>query len=231
MSLDLLERGARALGALREEVVFLGGATLVLWIDDPAAPPPRPTKDVDVVVEVVTRPALHAFERRMRKVGFTEDRDSGVICRWRHRADRELILDAMPAEPSLVGFGGRWQREAVPHAISRQLPDGVTIRAVPAPYLVATKFEAFADRGAGDMLGSRDLDDIVALLDGRNRLVEEISAAPHAVRRFLAERCRMLLDDRDFQDVVFGLVRPDDTSRARVDSVILPRLRAIAGRG
>lgn len=120
MSLDLLERGARALGPLRGEVVFLGGATLVLWIDDPAAPPPRPTKDVDVVVEVITRPALHAFEQRMRDVGFTEDRDSGVICRWRHRADRELILDAMPAEPSLVGFGGRWQREAVPHAVTRR---------------------------------------------------------------------------------------------------------------
>lgn len=227
MSLDLLERGARALGPLRGEVVFLGGATLVLWIDDPAAPPPRATKDVDVVVEVLTRPALHAFERRMREAGFTEDRDSGVICRC-HRADRELILDAMPAEPSLVGFGGRWQREAMPHAVSRRLPDGVTIRAVSAPYLVATKFEAFADRGAGDMLVSRDLDDIVALLDGRSRLVEEVASAPHDVRRFLSERCRRLLDDRDFHDVVFGLVRPDEASRARVDAVILPRLRAIA---
>jgi len=48
MSIDLLERGAAALGELVDEVVFVGGATIALWITDPAAPPPRPTKDVDV---------------------------------------------------------------------------------------------------------------------------------------------------------------------------------------
>jgi hypothetical protein len=44
MSIDLLERGAAALGDLVDEVVFVGGATVTLWITDPAAPPPRPTK-------------------------------------------------------------------------------------------------------------------------------------------------------------------------------------------
>jgi hypothetical protein len=52
MSIDLLERGAAALGPLVEQVAFVGGATIVLWITDPGAPVPRPTKDADVVVEV-----------------------------------------------------------------------------------------------------------------------------------------------------------------------------------
>ena len=51
MSVDLLELAAAALGELRDEVVFVGGATVGLWITDPAAPPPRPTVDVDVIVE------------------------------------------------------------------------------------------------------------------------------------------------------------------------------------
>lgn len=55
MSIELLERAALVLGPLAEEVVFVGGATVVLWITDPGAPPPRPTLDVDVVVEVTTR--------------------------------------------------------------------------------------------------------------------------------------------------------------------------------
>ncbi|HVC07700.1 MAG TPA: hypothetical protein VND98_08985 [Solirubrobacterales bacterium] len=38
MSIDLLERGAAALGELIDEVVFVGGATIALWITDPAAP-------------------------------------------------------------------------------------------------------------------------------------------------------------------------------------------------
>lgn len=228
MSVDLLERGARALGSLIGEVVFLGGATLALWIDDPAAPPPRATKDVDVVVEVLTRPALHAFEQRMRDEGFREDREDGIICRWWHRADRDLIVDAMPADPALLGFAGRWQQAALPLAARHILPSGVEIRAVSSPYLVATKLEAFEDRGAGDMLGSRDLDDVVALFDGRPRLVEEIERAPLDVRTYLAMSCRSLVEDGDFRDAVFGLVRPDGASQARVERVIIPRLKRVA---
>ena len=52
MSVELLELAAAALGELLDEVVFVGGATVGLWITDPAAPAPRPTKDVDVIVEV-----------------------------------------------------------------------------------------------------------------------------------------------------------------------------------
>jgi hypothetical protein len=46
--------------------MFVGGATIALWITDPGAPAPRPTKDVDVVLEVSTRAGLHAFEQRLR---------------------------------------------------------------------------------------------------------------------------------------------------------------------
>jgi hypothetical protein len=42
--------------------VFVGGATLGLWITDPAAPEPRPTKDVDLIVEVASRGGFHEFE-------------------------------------------------------------------------------------------------------------------------------------------------------------------------
>lgn len=85
MSVELLELAAAALDDLLPEVVFLGGAVVGLWITDPAAPPVRPTKDVDVVVEVTTRLAFHDFESRLRARGFLHDQEDGVICRWRHR--------------------------------------------------------------------------------------------------------------------------------------------------
>lgn len=66
MSIELLEAAAEALDELLDEVVFVGGATMVLWITDPAAPPVRPTKDVDVIIEVATRTAYYAFEERLR---------------------------------------------------------------------------------------------------------------------------------------------------------------------
>jgi hypothetical protein len=83
VSIELLERAAAALGPLADDLMFIGGATIVLWITDPGAPPPRPTKDVDAVLEVRTRAGLHAFEQRLRATGFREDQQSNVICRWR----------------------------------------------------------------------------------------------------------------------------------------------------
>ena len=119
MSIELLELGASALGEIAGEVVFVGGATVTLWITDPAAPPPRPTKDVDVIVEVATRADYHAFEGRLRDAGFRDDGD--VICRW-HKQGSDLVLDAMPTDAALLGFENRWQREAFPHAMKVELP-------------------------------------------------------------------------------------------------------------
>jgi hypothetical protein len=62
MSVELLERAAETLEPVLSDVVFLGGASIVLWVTDPAAPAPRSTNDVDVVVEVTSR-ASKANER------------------------------------------------------------------------------------------------------------------------------------------------------------------------
>lgn len=226
MSYALLERAAAALGELGDEVVYVGGATLVLWITDPAAQPPRPTKDVDVIVEVTSRSQLVAFDAALRARGFHEDIDDGVIGRWLHGDD--LILDAIPAQASLLGFENRWQRAALPHAAIRTLPNGTSIRAVSPPYLLATKLEAFAGRGRGDLLGSRDLLDILALFDSRAELVDELEAAESDVRVYVVEGLRELLVAPRFLDAVYGSLPPDVASQARADDVLLARLQTAA---
>jgi len=45
---------ADRLGPLREKVAFVGGATAGLLVTDPAAPAPRRTKDVDLIVEIAS---------------------------------------------------------------------------------------------------------------------------------------------------------------------------------
>ncbi|MBU0674360.1 MAG: hypothetical protein KJ950_06930, partial [Proteobacteria bacterium] len=47
------------------------------------------------------------------------------------------------------------------------------INLVTAPYFLAGKFAAFAGRGNGDYLMSHDMEDIVAVLDGRPEIVED----------------------------------------------------------
>lgn len=229
MSIELLERGAAALGPLLDQVAFVGDATVALWITDPGAPAARPTKDVDVVIEVTTRSALHAFETALRQRGFSNDAESSVICRWRHDA-YDLTLDAMPAAGGLLGFENPWQSAALPYAEWSALPSGARIRAATPPYLIATKLYAFSGRGGGDHLGSRDLEDIILLIDGREELVDELADADADVRAFIAAEIGALLDERRFTDAVFGFLRTDAASQERADSIILPALRALAGR-
>lgn len=55
MSAAQLEVAAELLGPLLDEVVFVGGATVHLWLTEPGAPPARATEDVDVICEVASR--------------------------------------------------------------------------------------------------------------------------------------------------------------------------------
>ena len=136
----------------------------------------------------------------------------------------------MAADATLLGFANRWQAEALPHAVVRRLPSGLTIRAASPPYLVATKLEAFRGRGRGDHLMSADLEDIVALADGRAEIVDETRSAPSLVRDYLAAELGALLDERGFRRAISGFLRPDAASQARAEAVVLPRLRTLADR-
>jgi hypothetical protein len=102
VSIELLDRAVSALGDLLPRVVFVGGATVGLWFTDPAARAPRITFDVDVVVEVTTLGAYERFQHQLRRRGFVEDVESGVIGRFTN-AEHDLVLDAMPMEGRLGG--------------------------------------------------------------------------------------------------------------------------------
>jgi hypothetical protein len=227
VNIELLELAESALGELVDQVVFVGGATVGLWITDPAAPPVRPTDDVDVVVEVATRSGFYDFEAKLREAGFREDQEGGVICRWRHR-ETGLILDAMPSRADILGFENEWQAATIPHAVPRELPSGTTIKAAPPVYMLAMKLEAFKGRGKGDFLASRDFGDIVTLVDGRPELLEEVAGAEADVRTYIADEIHRLLAEPRFMDGLAGAMRGDAASQQRVDVVMLPTFEALA---
>jgi hypothetical protein len=107
MSALQLEAAAAVLGPLLDEVVFLGGATVHLWITDPGAPPVRATDDVDVICEVASRTEYYRLADRLRDRGLREAVDEPVICRWRN-AEPRLVIDVMPTDPEILGFSNEW---------------------------------------------------------------------------------------------------------------------------
>jgi hypothetical protein len=112
-----------------------------LLLTDPAAPPTRPTRDVDLIVEIASCREYWALQRELESRGFVQDEDGGVICRW---IVAGIQVDVMPTDPQILGFSNRWYAPAVQTAETHPLDD-VPVRVVTAPYFVATKLEAFAD--------------------------------------------------------------------------------------
>lgn len=225
MSIELLELAAAELGSLLDDVAFLGGASMVLWADDPGAPSPRTTMDVDVIVVVDGRGDYYRLSKRLRAQGFREDDQSRVLCRWRH--DSGLILDVMPTDEAILGFRNQWYDAALAAAEVVTLPSGATIRAVTPAYLFATKLEAFRDRGEGDYLASVDFEDIVRLVDGRARLIEEVEAAPADLQRFIADELGLLLQDPRFEAGIAAGLLPDAASQGRRE-MVLERVRKMS---
>ncbi len=214
---------AEGLEDLRDEVVFLGGATVALLLTDPGAHHVRVTKDVDCIVEVASLLEYHRLDERLRARGFVTDA-GGVICRYRLG---ERILDVMPTVDAILGFANRWSRQAILGASPYELRAGLTARIVAPMHLLATKLEAFKARGRQDMLISHDLEDIVLLVDGRPELVEEArSQAPADLRQYLRETFDDLFADGLFLEALAGHLPPDDASQARLP-VLQARLDAL----
>ena len=136
----------------------------------------------------------------------------------------------MPTAEEILGFSNRWYAEAIRQATTYHLPEGPSIRLVTAPYFVATKLEAFRGRGKNDYLGSRDLEDILAVVDGRPELADEVARASGALRTFIAQEIKALLDVRPFHDALPGHLPSDTASQQRVP-LVLDRLHLLTRAG
>ena len=80
---ERLKTVAGSLGDMCDRFVFLGVAVVELYADTPAASEPRPTLDVDCIVETASTSQFHEREELLRRRGFVNDRSGGApICRW-----------------------------------------------------------------------------------------------------------------------------------------------------
>lgn len=187
---------ARRLGPLKDDVVFVGGSVLGLLIDDPGGVSVRPTDDVDVIVSVASRPAYSILSARLIDLGFQPDTSEGApMCRW---IVESVIVDVMPAAGEILGFTNRWYEDAIARAMTHEIAPGLPVRVVTAPYFLAMKLEAFADRGGGDFAASHDLEDVVAISDGVASIIGDMRASDEALQQYLAEQLSALLADDRF---------------------------------
>ncbi|MBD3223664.1 MAG: hypothetical protein GF313_02975 [Caldithrix sp.] len=196
----VIRKIAIALGPLNEQVMYVGGATVSLYINDPAADDVRPTKDVDISLALASLGELETIREELTQKGFKQSPEDNVICRFRYEDIKVDVMNTKavgwaPANPWFApGFA---QKETVEI-------DDQKIQILPLPYFLASKFYAFNNRGAKDPRTSQDFEDIVYVLDNRTNIVEQLTKVPGDVRPYLADQIQRILDDRVMQEAILG---------------------------
>lgn len=196
----IIKKIALALGELNEQVIFVGGATVGLYINDPAADDVRPTKDVDISLSVATVGELESIREELARKGFIQTDEDNVICRFRYDDVKVDVMNTKaigwaPANPWFApGFENRLQFEI----------EGQHIFIIPLPYFLATKFEAYNNRGNNEPRTSQDIEDIVYLLDNRTDISEQLINAPNNVKPFLKSEIEKILNDKVKQEAISG---------------------------
>lgn len=227
-NIELLTLVAHRLEELCNEVTFVGGAVTGLLITDKAAPDVRFTVDVDCIINVITRTDYYSIAEKLRQKGFKElIFGDHPICRWDCDG---VLIDVMPVDKSVLGFSNMWYREAQQYAIHKNITDTLSIKIISAPYFLATKLEAFKDRGQQDYLLSHDLEDIVALIDGRPEVTQDVLVASEALRSYLAMEFISLMNNAQFLQALPGHLNYSQEAESR-KKIVENRIRAIIDAG
>jgi hypothetical protein len=201
---------------LRDEIVFVGGATVSLYTDREIVEP-RPTDDIDVIIEIISYRERAALEEKLRDKGFAHDVESGIVCRY---IVRGVIVDIMPTDDVSIGFKNQWYPEGFKAAIPYRIDERHVIRILPAPYFIATKLEAFNSRG-GDGRTSQDFEDIVFVLEQRSSIWKELRQAEPPLSSYLKEEFSKWLSKASFFEWVDSHVErgPSRSTEGILDAI------------
>ena len=209
---ERLQMIAEGMQDLNERLVYVGGALAGSYASDPAALEPRPTTDVDCVVNSANYAEHAAFEEQLRKQHFQNDTESEppVICRWVYNGE---LVDVMSYEEKSLSFGNRWYRPGFEHREQYQLPSGKKIYRLPAPYYIATKIDALLSRGGNDWRGAKDFEDIIYVLNYCTDFMTRFRATETDVQQYLSEQFAKMLQRPNLNEEVECAISADEVER------------------
>ena len=122
----------------------------------------RITDDIDVIIEVANYGKYILLQEQLRRLGFAEDSNSSVICKWKIDG---IVVDIMPTDPNILGFSNPWYIEGLQNRISIDIDD-IQVYILSLPYFLATKITALKQRNGGvDWIWSSDFEDIVKIIN------------------------------------------------------------------
>ncbi|MGQ0766170.1 MAG: hypothetical protein ACT4OZ_10940 [Gemmatimonadota bacterium] len=223
-SFERIVRVARALGPLSARVVLIGGSLAPILHTDPQLPRPRPTHDVDGVLDAPTYTALGDLQAELRATGFKEEPLAGHAHRW-HSPDNDIV-DLVPPQELVGGSGQLWDQLAIEFFEERELVPG----AHPPcwrPALSRHEVRGLPGSGRRRSVVQPRPPDVIALAACRPSIVDEVAASDSRILEFVRSEARRLAENALFEDFLAAdLNNAHDVVTAM--SLAATRLRAMA---
>ena len=212
-NIEMIKTVVTGLGKMANDVVFVGGAITEFYIENKSLISElRQTDDVDCIIEVASRKNYSDLEEQLRKQKFENDRK--IICRWHYQG---IIVDIMPTDARILGFSNRWYSEGILHSISYQIDKNMTIKILSIPYFIGCKIEALFNRGMRDLRLSKDLEDIVFLI---NYGVKVDTVNNNALKKYINNQFKILLSKSELREAIFCVLPFGENDEAYVDNII-----------
>ena len=206
INLALVAQVAKGLKELKDKMVFIGGAVISLYTDDPSADEIRPTSDIDMTINLANYAEWAKMQERLAELNFYPDPQGQSICSYKFQ---DIAIDIMPAEDSSIGVSNQWYKPGFKNLQKIQLEkEGVEINILPAAYFLATKLEAFKDRGKNDFYGSHDFEDIIYLIDNRKTIVSDIQEADEEVKQFIKIELTSINNHKQSNEILAMHIHP-----------------------
>lgn len=152
----------------------------------------RETNDVDILVEIATKWDYASIEDHLRSVGFTNVQESDFIGRYELSG---LIVDLMATDESILGFSNKWYKEGFQTAIHYRIDEHATVKIFDGPHFIASKIEAFKNRGGEDGWFSSDFEDIIFVLENRPTIWDEMNESSPELKKYLKMEFKGLADN------------------------------------
>jgi predicted nucleotidyltransferase len=194
---------AEALQDLKQDIVFIGGAVVSLYTNDPAADEIRPTQDVDLTLNIFSFAHWQELQEKLDALGFHPDPFGHSISSYKYN---NIPVDIMAAEDGPLGASNRWYKIGFNNLQIAKAKDQ-EIKILSAPCYLATKFEAFNNRGS-DYRTSHDVEDIIYILDNRIEIVEEIAKEDMLIANFIKEQLQTIIKKGLMQEVLMAHIHP-----------------------
>ena len=203
INLKVVEKIALALEEINDDVIYVGGAVVSLYVTDEGAEQPRPTKDIDISVQISSYAQMDELREKLAAKKIYPAITEKVMYRYTYE---DVLIDFIPFEATSLGPTNSWLKPGFKKAYTVNV-ETATIKILPVSMFLATKWEAYKNRG-GDPRTSHDFEDIIYVIDNNLDLLEDIAKADKEVQAFLKEMSEEILSHTSLNEIIECHINP-----------------------